>query len=103
MHTHHASAGTYHYAVAARKFVKAGRVGPTLITGTTLLVAVVEDFKAVAINIIGDENIGEEFQECGFADTSLSNQKNRVIRLNLVLRRLDDPLPERLYVARKYG
>ena len=103
MHAHYASVGTYHYAIAARKFVKAGRVGLTLFTGTILLVAVVEDFKVVAVDIAGDENVGEVFQECGFADTSLSNQKDRVIRLNLVLRCLDDPLLERLYVAKKYG
>ena len=103
MHTHYASVGTYHYAIAARKFVEAGRVGLTLITGTILLITAVEDFKVVAINIVGDENVGEVFQDRGFADTSLSNQKNRVIRLNLVLRRLDDPLLERLYIAKKHG
>ena len=63
----------------------------------------VEEFEVVVINSVADKDIGEEFQECGFADTSLSNQKNRVIRLNLVLRRLDDPLLERLYIARKCG
>ena len=61
------------------------------------------DHIAVVINIIADEDIGEEFQECRFADTSLSNQKDGIICLNLVLRCLDDPLPERLYVTRKYG
>ncbi len=83
-HTHYARLGTYHYAVAAFKFVKAGRVGLTLIT-TIFLVAAVENFKVVAINIVGNENIGEVFQDRGFADTSLSNQKDRVVCLNLVL------------------
>ena len=65
-----------------------------------MLIAAIEDFKVVAINIVGDENIGKVFQECGFADTSLSNQEDRVICLNLVLRCLDDPPPERLYIAK---
>ena len=55
------------------------------------------------INIVADEDIGEEFHECGFADTSLSNQKDGIICLNLVLRCLDDPLLERRYVTKKYG
>ena len=33
--------GTHHYAVLARKFVKAGRFGPALIVKTTSLVGVV--------------------------------------------------------------
>ena len=62
--THYAQyAGTYHYAVFAREFVKAGRVGLTLVARPTLLVAAVEDFKVVAIGIIADKDIGEEFQE----------------------------------------
>ena len=96
-HTHFASISTYHYAVVACKFVKAGRPGLAILT----LVAV--DHKAVVINIAADEDIGEEFHECGFADTSLSNQEDGIICLNLVLRCLDDPLLERLYVTRKYG
>ena len=55
--------GTYHYAVVASDFVKAGRVGLSLAAGTTLLVVVVEDFKAVAINSVSDKDIGKEFQE----------------------------------------
>ena len=100
MRTQYAIVVTYYYAVPARKFVKAGRVGLTLTTGLVSLVAAVEDFKVVVINIVGEENIGEEFQDRGFADTSLSNQKDGIIRLNLVLRCLDDPLLERLYVAK---
>ncbi len=58
------------------------------------LVAEVEDFKAVVINIVADKDIGEVFQECGFANTSLSNQKDGVLRLNHVARCIDDPLLE---------
>ena len=57
-------AGTYHYAVIAREFIKAGKVSLTLATGTTFLVAEVEDFKAVVISIVADKDIGEEFHEC---------------------------------------
>jgi len=91
--------GTYHDAVFAREFVKVGRLGRTVFVGTTSFVAKVEDFKVIAINIIADKDIGEEFQERGFADTSLSNQKDGVVRLNFVLRSHDDPLLERLYVT----
>ena len=56
-------ASSYHYAIFAREFVKAGRVGLSLVHGTTLLVAAVEDFKVVAVNIVADEDIGDEFQE----------------------------------------
>jgi len=101
-HTHYASVSTYHYTILACKFVKAGRVGLALLLGTILLVFVV-DYRAVATNIVADEDIGEEFQERGFADTSLSNQKDGVRCLNLVLRWLDGPLLERIYVTRKYG
>ena len=62
--THYAQcAGTYHYAIFAREYVKAGRIGLTLVDGTFLLVDAVEDFKVVAINIVADKDIGEEFQE----------------------------------------
>jgi hypothetical protein len=68
-----------------------------------LFVAAVEDFEVVAINIVADEDIGDEFQNRRLADTSLANKKDGVWRLNLVFRCLDDPLLERLYIARKYG
>ena len=62
--THYAQcADTYHYAVFAREFVKPGRLGVTLVARTTLLIAAVEDFKIVAINIVANKDIGEEFQE----------------------------------------
>ena len=76
-----------------------GRVGLTLVLGTILLVFAV-DFRAVVINIVANEDIGEEFQDCGFADTSLSNENDAVRCSNLVLRCLDDPLLKRLYVTR---
>jgi hypothetical protein len=57
----------------------------------------------VAINIVADKDIREEFQDCGFTGTSLSSQKDGVIRLNIVLRYLDDRSLERLYVTRNYG
>ena len=77
-----------------------GGVGLTLLPGTILLIVAVEGFKVVVINIVADEGIGEEFQDCGFADTSLSNQKDVVRCSNFVLRCLDDPLLERPYVTR---
>ena len=100
-HTHYAqSAGTYHHAISARKFVKAGRVSLTLFAGNILFVAAVEDVEVVAINSVADKDIGDEFQYCRLADTSLSNKEDGVWCLNLVLRCLNDPLLERLYVAR---
>jgi hypothetical protein len=97
------SASTHHNSAVAHKFVKAGRVGLTLIAGTLSFVAAIEDFEVVAINIVADKDISDEFQDCRFADTSLPNKEDGVICLDLVLRCLDDPPLERLYVARKYG
>ena len=65
-----------------------------------MLVAEVEDFKAVVTSVVADKDIGEEFHECGFADPSLSNQKDSAIRWNIIFRCLDDPLLERLYGTR---
>ena len=62
--THYAQcAGTYHYAIFAGEFVKAGGVGLTLVDRSILLIAAVEDSKVVVINIIADKDIGEEFHE----------------------------------------
>jgi hypothetical protein len=55
-------ANTYHYAVAARNFVKAGRAGLSLVV-TTLLVCVVKDVGVVVINVVASKGIGEELQE----------------------------------------
>ena len=79
------SARTYHHAVLARKLVKTGRVGLTLVGGAILLVAAVEDFEIVGINIVADKDIGDKFQDCRLADTSLPNKEDGVWCLNLVL------------------
>ena len=55
--------GTYHYAVVAREFVKAGRVSLRAITQIILLVGAVEDVEVVVINSLSGKDIGEEFQE----------------------------------------
>jgi len=100
-YTQNSSVSTYHYTVVAFKFVKAGGVSLTLFLGTILLIVAVEGLKAIMINIVADEDVAEEFQERGFADTSLSNQKDGVG--SLVLRCFDDPFLKRLDVTRKYG
>jgi len=53
----------YHYAVVARKFVKASRIGLTLIIGATLLIGAVKDFKVVVINFFAGTDIGKELQD----------------------------------------
>jgi hypothetical protein len=104
MHTRHTqSGGTYHYAIFARKFVKAGSVGLTLVGRTILFVLAVEDFVVIAINFVANDDIGDEFQNRRLAHTSLPNKEDGVWCLKLVLRCLDDPLLERLYITRKYG
>ena len=55
--------GTYHYAVVAREFVKAGRVGLRAITQIILLVGAVEDVEVVVINSLSGKDINDEFQE----------------------------------------
>ena len=102
--THYAqSTGTYHHAIFALEFVKAGRVGLTLAAGTLLFIAIVEDLEVVAINSVANKDIGDEFQNCRLADTSLPNKEDGIRCLNLVLRCLDDPLLERLYIARNHS
>ena len=54
--------GAYYRAVFARNFVKAGRVGLTLIIRTTLLIRGIEDVEIVVINV-ADEDIGNELQD----------------------------------------
>jgi hypothetical protein len=89
---------TYRYAVAACKFVSAGRVGLGFIVRTFSLVGVVEDVEAVVINVVASKDIGDESQGRGLSNASLSNKKDGVSRC-LVLCRLDDSLTERLYIA----
>ena len=54
--------GTYHHAVLAPKFVKAGRIGLTLVVRTTLLVRLVEDFEVIVIDVLAKKHIGDVFQ-----------------------------------------
>jgi hypothetical protein len=54
------SARTYHYV--ACKFVKAGRIGLTLVVTITLLIGVVEGAEVVAMSVAADEDIGDEFR-----------------------------------------
>ena len=89
------NADTYIDAVGARNFIQAGGVGLTLVFRTTFLVGAIE-------NVVADKDISDELQKCRFADTGLPDKKDGVWRLNLVLRRFNDPLLERLYVARVY-
>ena len=62
--------GTYHYAVLAFKLVQAGRVGLTS----------VGDAEVVVITPVGDKDIGDEFQDSGLLDSSLSNEKDDLSR-----------------------
>ena len=54
---------TYHYAILARQFVKAGRVRPALVVRMTLLVGMVEDVEVVPTNVVAGNDIGNEFEE----------------------------------------
>jgi len=63
IHTMFTNTGTYHDAVLAPKFIKARRVGLTLITRITLLVCMFEDIEVVVINVIACKDIGDELQE----------------------------------------
>ena len=67
------STGTYHYAIFAREFVNAERVGLTLIAGTILFVVAIEYLEVVVINSVPDKDIGNEFQKCRLADTRPPN------------------------------
>jgi len=57
------NASTYHYIILALEFVQAGRVGPTLVARTTLLVGMIEVVEVVVINIVPGEDIGDKFQK----------------------------------------
>ena len=71
-------ARTYHYAVLARKFIQAGRISLTLVVRTTLLIGAIEDIEVEMVNVISGKDIGDEFQERGLSNTSLSNKKDGV-------------------------
>jgi len=76
---------THHYTILARKLVKAGRVSLALVVGTTALVGMVENIEVVVINVVAGKDIGDEFQDRGFSNTSLSNKKNGVRRFRPAL------------------
>jgi len=97
------NAATYSYAIGAGNFVQTQIIGGTVVTKTALLVGAVEDVVVWGTNVVANEDIGEEFQECRLSDTSLPNKEDGIGRLNLVLRCPDDPLLEKPYVARNYG
>jgi hypothetical protein len=67
-----------------------------------LLVGMVEDVGVVVINVVANKYIGDEFQERGLSDASLSKKQDGVSHVvRFVVGGLDDPLLERLYVTRK--
>jgi len=55
------NARTYRYAIVARKFVKAGRVGLALVVRTTSFVGMVENIEVIMINVVARKDIGDEF------------------------------------------
>lgn len=55
--------GTYHDAVLAPHFIKARRVRLTLINRSDLFVCMFEHVKVVVVNIVTNEDIGDEFQD----------------------------------------
>jgi len=98
-----ANASTYHYAVAACKFVNACHAGLALVVRTPLLVAVVEDAEVVVINVIPSKDIGDEFQGGGLSNASLPKKEDGQRRFRLGFYCLDDSLFERHYVAKGGG
>jgi len=52
------STNTYCYTVVTSKFVKVGRVGPTLVVRIILGVGRVEDVEVVMIHIVATQDIG---------------------------------------------
>jgi len=75
-HTHVQKPSTYCYPVLALKLVKASRLGLALIIRTTLLIGVVEDVRITVIDAFAGKDIGNEFQDRGLSNASLSNKKN---------------------------
>jgi len=67
---------TYHHAIFAHWFVKAGRVGLTLVAQTILSVAAVENSEVIAINVVAGKDISDEIQ---LADASLSNKEDGAV------------------------
>jgi hypothetical protein len=85
MPTHSKHARTYHNAVFARKFIQTNRVGLTLVVRTPLLIGAVENIEVVVVNVIAEKDIGDEFQDRGLSNTSLSNKKDGIRLIRLVL------------------
>ena len=67
------STRTCHYSILARKFIQTGRVGLTVVVRATLFIGAIEDIEVEMINVIADKDIGDEFQDRGLSNTSLSN------------------------------
>ena len=57
--------------------MQARRVGLALVVRTTFIGAI-EDIEVEMINVIADKDIGDEFQNRGLSNTSLSNKKDGV-------------------------
>ena len=57
------NAATYHDAVLAFKFVKARRIGLTLVSRCTLFVGMIKSLEVVVVNVVTGEDIGNELQE----------------------------------------
>ena len=74
----------------------------TLVIRTTSFIGAVKDIEVEMINVITGKDIGDEFQDRGLSNTSLSNKKDGVWHIRPVFRRFDDPLLERLHVTRRY-
>ena len=56
-------ANTYYYAIPARKFVKARRVGLAVVVRTTVLIGTCENVRVVIINIVAGKDVGYEFED----------------------------------------
>ena len=63
LHTMFEIRDTHRCAALTRKFVNAGRVGPTLVVRTTLLVGVVQGMEVVVMEVVAVKDIGDEFQD----------------------------------------
>jgi hypothetical protein len=56
------NARIYYNAVVAHKFVKADRVGLTLVVRIISLVGMVENVEVIVINLVAGKGIGDKFQ-----------------------------------------
>ena len=83
---------TYHYAIVAHQFVKAGRVCLALVVRTTLRSMPLPETTLATSSRTED-----------FPTPSSPNKKDSLWRFRLVVRLLDKPLFEGHYVTRKYS